>query len=182
MLVPPRRRGVEILDDPATDPALRLRSLRDVSRSNALLGGTHAVLSVLGALLQDVGPRATLLDVGTGLADIPRQARERARDLGVMLTTFGVDEAESLVAATRSSLDGGACADVRRLPFAGASVDVVTCSQLLHHFEDGEIPLGEHGGRHRLRQANGVEDGPQRRHVGQEQEVAAQGLGSLDPK
>ena len=141
MLVPSRRRGVEILDDPATDPALRLRSIRDVARSNTLLGGTRAVLSVLGAVLRDVGSRATLLDAGTGLADIPRQARERARRLGVTLTAFGVDEAESLVAAARSSLDGGACADVRRLPFADASVDVVTCSQLLHHFEDSEIPL-----------------------------------------
>jgi SAM-dependent methyltransferase len=141
MLVPSRRRGVEILDDPATDPAVRLRSIRDVARSNALLGGTRAVLSALTAVLRDVGSRATLLDVGTGLADIPRQARERARRLGVALATFGVDEAESLFGATRSSLDAGACADVRRLPFADASVDVVTCSQLLHHFEQSEIPL-----------------------------------------
>jgi SAM-dependent methyltransferase len=141
MLAPSRRRGVEILDDPATDPAVRLRSIRDVARSNTLLGGTRAVLSVLDAVLREVGPRATLLDVGTGLADIPRQARERAGRLGVALTAFGVDEAESLFGATRSSLDGGACADARRLPFASASVDVVICSQLLHHFGDDEIPM-----------------------------------------
>ena len=141
MLVPARRRGVEILDDPATDPALRLRSIRDVARSNALLGGTRAVLSALGALLRDLGPRATLLDVGTGLADIPRTARERARRRGVALAALGLDEAPSLLAAARSSLDGAACGDVRTLPIASASVDVVTCSQLLHHFEDGEIPL-----------------------------------------
>ena len=141
MLAPSRRRGVEILDDPATDPAVSLRSIRDVARSNTLLGGTRAVLSVLAPVLRDVGPRATLLDVGTGLADIPRQARERAGRLGVALTAFGVDEAASLVRATGSSLDGGACADARRLPFASASADVVTCSQLLHHFADDEIPL-----------------------------------------
>jgi SAM-dependent methyltransferase len=140
MLVPSRRRGVEILDDPATDPAVRLRSIRDVARSNTLLGGTRAVLAVLTALLRDVGARATLLDVGTGLADIPRTARDRAARLGVSLTTFGVDEAESLLRTTGSSLDGGICADARRLPFASASVDVVTCSQLLHHFEEQEIP------------------------------------------
>ena len=141
MLAPSRRRGVEILDDPATDPAVRLRSIRDVARSNTLLGGTRAVLAVLTAVLRDVDGRATLLDVGTGVADIPRQARERARRLGVSLTTFGVDEAESLFGTTKASLDGGTCADARRLPFASASVDVVTCSQLLHHFEEGEIPL-----------------------------------------
>ena len=141
MLVPSRRRGVEILDDPATNPAVRLRSIRDVARSNTLLGGTRAVLSVLTAILRDTGPRATLLDVGTGLADIPRKARERARRLGVALATLGVDEAESLFRATSASLDGAACADARRLPLASASVDVVTCSQLLHHFEDAEISL-----------------------------------------
>ena len=141
MLAPSRRRGVEILDDPATDPAVRLRSIQDVARSNTLLGGTRAVLSALSTVLRDVGPSATLLDVGTGLADIPRRARERAGRLGVALAAFGVDEAESLFRATGSSLDGGACADARRLPFASASVDVVTCSQLLHHFADDEIPI-----------------------------------------
>jgi ubiquinone/menaquinone biosynthesis C-methylase UbiE len=51
-----------------------------------------------------------------------------------------VDGAESLSRATASVLDGSACADVRDLPFPDASIDVVTCSQLLHHFEDREIP------------------------------------------
>lgn len=140
MLVPSRRRGVEILDDPATDPAIRLRSIRDVVRSNRLFGGTRALLSVLEPVLRDLGPRATLLDVGTGLADIPGKARESADRLGVSLTAFGVDEAESLSHTTTSLMDASICADARRLPVADASVDIVTCSQLLHHFDDGEIP------------------------------------------
>jgi SAM-dependent methyltransferase len=83
---------------------------------------------------------ATLLDVGTGLADIPTGARRAAARQGVALTTFGVDEAEVLARASRTLLDASACADARRLPFADASVDVVICSQLLHHFPDEEIP------------------------------------------
>lgn len=139
-MVPVRRRGVEILDDPATDPALRIRSIRDVVRSNVLLGGTGAVLAELTRLFPRLGPSATLLDVGTGLADIPRKACERASTCGVALGTFGIDEAESLSRATAGALDGSLCGDARRLPFADASVDVVTCSQLLHHFSDEEIP------------------------------------------
>jgi 2-polyprenyl-3-methyl-5-hydroxy-6-metoxy-1,4-benzoquinol methylase len=54
---------------------------------------------------------------------------------------FGLDEAESLVGVAGEVLDGGVCGDVRRLPLADRSVDVVTCSQLLHHFEDAEIPV-----------------------------------------
>jgi len=140
MFVPTRRRGSEILDDPATDPAVRERSLQDVRRSNVLLGGQRAVLAEVARLLPSIGPRATLLDVGTGLADIPLAARERARRQGVALEVLGVDGAESLSRLCAATLDGCACADVRDLPFPDASIDVVTCSQLLHHFEDREIP------------------------------------------
>ena len=137
--MPARQRGVEILDDPATDPALRARSIRDVARSNVLLGGARAVLAELARLLPALGASATLLDVGIGQADIPRKARARARANGVTLRTFGLDEAESLVRAAGDTLDGSLCGDARRLPIGNASVDVVTCSQLLHHFEEDEI-------------------------------------------
>jgi 2-polyprenyl-3-methyl-5-hydroxy-6-metoxy-1,4-benzoquinol methylase len=140
VLVPRRRRGFEVLDDPATDPALRERSLRDVTRANTVLGGTRAVLSELSRVLPASGTSCSLLDVGTGLADIPGAARRRAARRGVTLTAFGVDEAETLARVTGRVLDGSACADARRLPFGDSSVDVVTCSQLLHHFEDAEIP------------------------------------------
>jgi len=140
MLVPRRRRGFEHLDDPRTSPALRERSLRDVRRANALLGGAWAVMRELRGCLPARAAAATLLDVGTGLADIPARARDAAARRGVALTTFGVDAAETLVRISHGLLDAGACADARRLPFADASVDVVTCSQVLHHFEDAEIP------------------------------------------
>jgi len=141
VLTPRRRRGFEHLDNPATSPALRERSLRDVRRANTLLGGTHAVLAELERILSTLGGQATLLDVGTGLADIPASASRRARSRGVTLTTLAVDEAESLLRAARHSVAAGICADARRLPFADASIDVVTCSQVLHHFPDEEVPL-----------------------------------------
>ena len=140
MLVPVRRRHFEHLDDPGTDPALRERSLRDVRRANTVLGGARAVVDEMRRVLPSLGTDATLLDVGTGLGDIPASVRRMAWRRGVTLTTFGVDEAASLARVTSPLLDGTACADVRRLPFADGSLDVVTCSQVLHHFEDGEIP------------------------------------------
>ena len=131
---------MEILDDPATDPAIRIRSIRDVARSNALLGGTRAALAALARTRPLLPRRTVLLDVGTGMADIPRRAREHARRAGVELVTIGVDEAESLARLTSSDLDGSVCGDARSLPFADGSIDVVTCSQVLHHFEDSAIP------------------------------------------
>lgn len=140
MLTPRRRRGFEHLDDPATEPALRERSLRDVRRANTVLGGSNAVLTELRRLLPALGASASLLDVGTGLADIPSRARRLAARGGVRLAAYGVDEAETLAQVTRGLLDASICGDARRLPLADACVDVVTCSQVLHHFDDPEIP------------------------------------------
>ena len=139
MLTPGRHRSFEHLDDPATDPVLRERSLRDVRRANTTLGGANAVLAELDRLLPTLGREVSLLDVGTGLADIPARARRLAALRNVRLATFGVDQAATLASVSARVLDGSACADARCLPFANASVDVVICSQVLHHFEDDEI-------------------------------------------
>jgi ubiquinone/menaquinone biosynthesis C-methylase UbiE len=141
VITPRRRRGFEHLDDPETAPAVRERSLRDVRLSNTLFGGTSAVLSELNRIIPRLGAEATLLDVGTGVADIPVRARQLAARRAVHMTTFGVDRAETLARLTRLALDGSACADARFLPFADSSVDIVICSQLLHHFQDAEIDV-----------------------------------------
>jgi SAM-dependent methyltransferase len=141
VITPHRRRGFEHLDDPGTPPDIRERSLRDVRLSNAVLGGTNAVLSAFARVIPQLAKETTLLDVGTGLADIPVRARQLAERHAVRTTTFGVDQAETLARLCRIQLDGSACADARFLPFPDASVDVVICSQLLHHFEDADIDV-----------------------------------------
>jgi 2-polyprenyl-3-methyl-5-hydroxy-6-metoxy-1,4-benzoquinol methylase len=138
MLTPSRRRGVEILDLPDVDPELVKRSLADVARANALFGGTSSALDELRNALKAVPREATLLDVGTGLGDIPCRAREEARRNGVELTTIGLDAAAELASASQSSVDFAVCADALRLPFADNSIDIVMCSQVLHHFDKRE--------------------------------------------
>jgi SAM-dependent methyltransferase len=143
MLTPARRRGVEILDDPSVDPAVRVRAIADVARSNRVLGGLRAAaLDLRDAVVK---PRGTLLDVGTGLADIPARARTDAERAGIALTTFGVDEAPSLLRQARERVSHVVCANALALPFRDRSIDVVMCSQLLHHFEnaDAELLLAE---------------------------------------
>jgi SAM-dependent methyltransferase len=139
VITPRRRRGFEHLDDPGTSPELRERSLRDVRLANVLLGGTSAVLSELGRIIPGLGGDFSLLDVGTGLADIPIRARQLAESKSVRMTTYSVDQAETLARLAARLLDGSTCGDARFLPFADASVDVVICSQVLHHFEDAEL-------------------------------------------
>ncbi|MGH7717659.1 MAG: methyltransferase domain-containing protein [Gemmatimonadaceae bacterium] len=151
LLAPRRRRGTEFLDAPDIDARVVRRSLSDVARSNTLFGGTRAVLAELAPELERMsegggrGRRATLLDVGTGLGDIPARARQRASRAGVSLATFGVEGNEALAQAARGAELPMMRADARRLPLGDGSVDIAMCSQLLHHFEgnDAMALLGE---------------------------------------
>jgi SAM-dependent methyltransferase len=139
LLVPARRRGTEFLDAPHAIPGEQaVRELADVTRTNALFGGTSAVLAELRGCLPALPARATLLDVGTGLGDIPARAAAVARRAGCTLLTLGLERAEALARAARGRVQAALVADAFRLPFADRSVDVVTCSQVLHHFEEPE--------------------------------------------
>lgn len=138
-----RYQGAEILDDPAVEPSDREHSLRDVERSNVLFGGRRAVMLSLRPLFDELArasttsrPEASLLDVGTGRADLPWRAREIARRRGLALRTVALDGALTLVETARHRVDHALCGDALALPFADHSVDFVLCSQLLHHFDD----------------------------------------------
>ena len=133
-LTPPRRRGVEILDLPDIDPQVVTRSLADVARANALFGGISSAMKEIEDALEEVPRRATLLDVGTGLGDIPCRARSFAAEKGIDLTTVGLDSVLELARASRHAVNIAVCGDALHLPFADRSVDIVMCSQVLHHF------------------------------------------------
>jgi SAM-dependent methyltransferase len=138
LLSPPRARGAETLDTPDADPGLARRSLRDVAVANRFFGGTRAVLAALGPLWDRLPRHATLLDVGTGMGDIPAHARRAGARRGVTLETVGLEATVSLAAANRGINTWPVCGDARALPFADHSVDIVTCSQVLHHFFDAD--------------------------------------------
>jgi SAM-dependent methyltransferase len=138
LFTPARRRGVEYLDT-EVDPVVRRRSHRDIALSNTLFGGVHAVRTALQPLLTH-GPRElSLLDVGTGTGDIPSRLIPLAARHGVRLNVLGLDGHRELVAANREWPIDPVCGDALALPFADHSIDVVCCSQTLHHFEGAHI-------------------------------------------
>lgn len=137
MLTPARRRGVEILDDPSVDRHVRERAMADVARSNTLFGGTRAVRRALRGVLATVSGRALLVDVGTGTADIAAAIQRDAVAGGVDLLVAGLDLSEEMARAARHRLGTGAIVgSALRIPLADRSVDILVCSQLLHHFAD----------------------------------------------
>jgi len=148
LLTPRRRYGHEYLDDPAVGPRVAARSMGDVARSNALFGGAHAVLAELEDFFHPLTPGSrsfSLLDVGTGLGDIPARVRARAAQFGVTVGTVGLDTSEALAAAAHDATLPMLRGDARRLPIADRAFDVVLCSQVLHHFrrDDGIALLRE---------------------------------------
>ena len=138
-LTPARRRGVEVLDDPGTPDAVRDAAMADVARSNRLFGGSRAVVRALDAPLASLPRHGLLLDVGSGTADIPAAASRAAARGGIVLETVALDLSESLLRAGRGGVTAAVAGDALRLPFASGCADIVTCSQLLHHFFDAEL-------------------------------------------
>jgi SAM-dependent methyltransferase len=136
-ITPARRRGAEILDDPATDARVVRRSLDDVARANALFGGRRAVCGELMRAFAAAGSAPlTLLDVGTGRGDVPEAARTLARACGVSLRTIALEASDALAAAARSQELPMVRGNALALPFRDRAVDIVVCSQLLHHFDE----------------------------------------------
>ena len=138
LLTPRRRRGIELLDDPSVPAEVMTRSMKDVERANYVFGGLRAALAELEPALSEARGSLTMLDVGTGAGDIAESARKLARRRGIALKTIGFDSSEPLLRRHRARNDWLVVGSALRLPFADRSVDIVMCSQLLHHFPEVE--------------------------------------------
>lgn len=127
--------GTELLDDPDADPATVARSLANIARANWWFGGTAAALWGIDQLLADVPTRhaVSLLDIGTGAADLPTAAVRRAARRGRVMRAIGLER--SPVAARLATARGFptvlGCAG--QLPVRLAAVDIVLISQVAHH-------------------------------------------------
>lgn len=137
-LTPARRRGVEILDRPDTPDAVRHAAMVDVKRSNALFGGERAAVTPLRELLEALPASFVFVDVGAGMGDIAHRVRAEARRSGRIAMTIAVDHSLLLARVARTELDGAVVGDALGLPLRNQSVDLVICSQLLHHFVDAD--------------------------------------------
>lgn len=136
------RRRRELFDDPAADAATVVASLKDVARANRFFGGEAAAVSRLDEFFRaaPAGATLTLLDVGTGAGDIPRAARRSAERHGVRLRLLGLERHRAAARlAARDAVIIPLLADVQALPLRSRSVDLVLCSQLLHHFQGAAV-------------------------------------------
>lgn len=154
----------EMMDLPGNPKDLLVEDLRNLRNINRYLGGYRGVMKGLKRLVAEHKmSRFSLLDVGTGSADIPRVIVQWARDRGIeariiALEPEAVTAQEAVILTQRQTnppfiplLQRGKEGDFRcsRIsvvrgdgnapPFRAASFDFVLASQVLHHFPEETI-------------------------------------------
>ncbi|HEV7810126.1 MAG TPA: methyltransferase domain-containing protein [Candidatus Limnocylindrales bacterium] len=138
----------ELLDGPLDDDLALDANLRDLARINRLTGGTRLSRRAVEALGEVSGvPVRSILDVGTGGADIPLSLLADARRAGSDLEITASDSRSEVLAAARRArpiVDTAKglrleIADGRGLPYPDASFDVAHASLVLHHLEPDAV-------------------------------------------
>ncbi len=127
--------AAELMDRPVEAIDELDGNLRDIAFANRWLGGIAPIVREV----RRCGARS-VLDVGTGCADVPHAIVRDGRRRGIDVRATCLDRSEQILAIARRRT----AADERltfvlgfgeRLPFEDAAFDVVTCTLALHHFE-----------------------------------------------
>jgi SAM-dependent methyltransferase len=135
----------EMMDLPGNPKALLVEDLRNLRIINRYLGGYRGVIKGLKRLVGEGRMRQfSLLDVGTGSADIPKVIVQWSRNRGIEATVVAL-EPEPVTAAEAAHQTQHwpeitvIRADGMAPPFRSASFDFVLASQMLHHFTEDKI-------------------------------------------
>ncbi len=149
-----RATEIELMDAGAYDREELRSNLSDLRFYNTWLGGARLVTKAVAGLLSEAGnpPRATVLDLATGLGDIPATLARWGERRSIDLHVAGLELNPAILGEAQRYLGGrgtrGVCltrGDATCLPFADGSADIVVCSNFLHHL-DGDAArkaLGE---------------------------------------
>jgi hypothetical protein len=140
-----RSTALELMDTQTLSPDVADRTLRFLEWSNRSLGGEAAVIGQL-ARWRSTWPTdrpVTVLDVGTGAADIPVAMARWARAAGARLRVTGIDPAPDIIEAARLRVRDErevavAQATLADVASAGRRFDYVTASLFLHHVPPSE--------------------------------------------
>jgi len=140
-----RSHDQEMMDLPGKSPKILAEDLRNLRRLNRYLRGSRGIVFALSRMLRDErSARVSVLDVGTGSADIPVAILARAKRCHVAVKIIGIeaDPVTARIAGRHTHrhpeieiLQG----DAGALPFASGAFDFVIASQFLHHFGETKI-------------------------------------------
>lgn len=142
-----RSTRVELMDTVALPPPVADRALRFLELTNRRFGGTALVLRHLERWSTGwaAGRAISVLDVGTGAADIPRAIVAWARARGTPVHVTAIDMARDVADAARARVCRVPEIDVEQATLADTAsgrrrFDYVTASLFLHHVPAGDLP------------------------------------------
>lgn len=135
----------EMMDFTGNSPALLADDLRNLRMLNRYLSGSRSVMLVLQrALGREPLKHISVLDVGTGSADIPAAVVAWAKRRSIAAKIVGMEAAS--ITARIATNQTKRLADIRIVqtdagapPFSLGSFDFVVASQFLHHFSEATI-------------------------------------------
>lgn len=134
-----RRVIPELLDDDLGTPEDIARSLRDLRHINNWFGGARTTTN----LLRTIAARASLkelslLEIGSGVGDVPLSAKHSLTDEGIELHVTLLDRRWTHLPP--NGFDS-VCGDAMHLPFRDGAFDVVSCTLFAHHFDPEPLRL-----------------------------------------
>ncbi|MBB6690640.1 methyltransferase domain-containing protein [Cohnella xylanilytica] len=140
-----RAREPELMDDFARGGEELREALRHLRLLNRVFGASGPALYGVKRLWKEAGRPGdwTVLDVGAGSGDVNRALLRWADREGVRLGLVLMDKTEEACEEARSLFRGESRIEVRRgdlFELPPRCADVVTASQLAHHFSDEELP------------------------------------------
>lgn len=140
-----RSQEKEMMDLHGNEPDILAEDLCNLRILNRYLCGRRCViLGLQRALRLETLNHFSLLDIGTGSADIPEAILAWGKRNGVEASIFGL-EAEPMTARIAAGRTNDLPAisiiqgDAGAPPFSSGSFDFVVASQFLHHFSDETI-------------------------------------------
>ena len=136
--VPQRQTREELIDQFDQPMDDLIASFRDIRIFNRLFGGTSLIFRHLETLLSTFQGDVELLDVATGLGDIPHLIVEWGFKRGRRIFATGLDANENALRLASSSVSDVrfVSGDARQLPFYDDSFDIALCTLTIHHFDD----------------------------------------------
>lgn len=137
----PRISEPELLDQGAGTLQDVQRNLQEMTRINRHLGGIRAVTRHLYPRLRAQSQPTTVVDIGTGAADLPYIITRWTQKHRHPVQVIGLDLAARNLAVAQQTTPGITLiqADAAHLPFAPGSVDYMISSLLLHHLEMAQV-------------------------------------------
>jgi ubiquinone/menaquinone biosynthesis C-methylase UbiE len=143
LLVPARRYDPdvpEMIDNPDADAELLRGELKSIRTINRLFGGYASIRRGMELLLADIKKEEiSILDLGTGSADLPMYLLELGLRLNRRFRITAVDNHPRVLEVARERTSGHPeisieTGNLMSLNYPPGAIDVVICSLTLHHF------------------------------------------------